>query len=126
MRRPDDWLRQAELDLQTAKNSFEAERFEWCCFAAHQVAEKAIKAVHQSSGVDAWGHALSLLIANLDPPAGVFDAARRLDHHYIPTRYPDAHPAGAPGDMYTRLDGERALADCEAVLAWAGRRLLQA
>jgi HEPN domain-containing protein len=126
MRRPDDWLRQAELDLETAKSNFASGHYEWCCFAAQQVAEKAIKAGHQADGTEAWGHSVSLLLEAFDPPDDILDAARRLDRHYIGTRYPTAYAAGAPGDLYTRLDGEQALADCEGILAWARRRLLQA
>jgi HEPN domain-containing protein len=38
-----DWFRQAEADLQHARNSLESGDFEWSCFAAHQAAEKALK-----------------------------------------------------------------------------------
>jgi HEPN domain-containing protein len=41
-----DWLKQAERDLEQAADSRRAGRHEWACFAAHQAAEKAIKALH--------------------------------------------------------------------------------
>lgn len=37
-----DWFRQAEADLQHARNSFADGDYEWSCFAAHQAAEKAL------------------------------------------------------------------------------------
>ena len=40
-----DWLRQAEADLRHARNSLEDGDYEWGCFASHQAAEKALKAV---------------------------------------------------------------------------------
>ena len=52
-------------------------------------------------------------------PAGVDDAAARLSRHYIPARYPDAHPAGPPAAHYRAGDATDALADARAVLAWA-------
>ncbi len=51
-----DWFRQAEADLRHARHSLEQGDFEWSCFAAHQAAEKAIKAVFLKLGMDAWGH----------------------------------------------------------------------
>ena len=49
-------------------------------------------------------------------PEAVIKAARSLDKHYIPTRYPNMHPEGAPGDLYTARDAERALEDATVVL----------
>lgn len=33
--------------------------------------------------------------------------AKELDKAYIPTRYPNAHPEGAPYELYTREEAER-------------------
>ena len=60
-----DWFRQAEADLQHARNAREDGDYEWSCFAAHQAAEKALKAVFLKLGMDAWGHTLTVLIGNL-------------------------------------------------------------
>ena len=35
------------------------------------------------------------------------DAAMELDKAYIPTRYPNALPSGAPKDRYTEREAER-------------------
>jgi HEPN domain-containing protein len=53
--RANDWLRQADRDLEQAEDSRGAGRHEWACFAAHQAAEKAVKALHLSCGQEAWG-----------------------------------------------------------------------
>lgn len=45
-----DWLAQAEHDLGQAEASHRDGRHDWSCFAAHQSAKKAVKALHQSSG----------------------------------------------------------------------------
>lgn len=42
------------------------------------------------------------------PPA-LQEEARQLDLHYIPSRYPDALPAGTPSEHYTQAMGEGAL-----------------
>ncbi len=115
-----DWLRQSEVDLQHARSSVETGFHEWAAFAAHQAAEKAIKAVFQKLHREAWGHALSALMEALPPETspdpGLIDRAKDLDLHYIPTRYPNGFERGAPTDYYTRSQAERAIADAQAIL----------
>jgi HEPN domain-containing protein len=43
--RAHDWLAQAERDLDQARDSQAAGRYEWACFAAQQAGEKAAKAL---------------------------------------------------------------------------------
>lgn len=124
MRRPRDWFRQAELDLEAGRDARDRGRFEWACFAAHQAGEKAVKALHEAAGVEAWGHSIAGLLGGLDEvPSEVVEAGKRLDKHYIPTRYPNAHLAGAPGDLYTGQEAAWALADAEAVVEYVRGRL---
>ena len=124
MRRPGDWLRQAELDLDAARGAQAGRHFEWACFLAQQAAEKGVKAAHESVGTEAWGHSVAALLAGLEAvPEDVVDAAKGLDKHYIPARYPNAHPQGAPGDLYTARDAAQALADADTVLDHVRGRL---
>src|SRR5437867_3776272 len=60
-----DWLRQAEADVRHARNSREMGDYEWAAFASHQAAEKAIKGVFQKLHLEAWGHAIGLLLGHL-------------------------------------------------------------
>lgn len=124
MRRPDDWFRQAELDFSHAESARESGRSEWACFAAQQAAEKAVKALHESEGTEAWGHSVAKLLGGFETvPEDVLDAANELDKHYIGARYPNAHPAGAPGDTYTAAAAARALADAKKVIDHVRSRL---
>ena len=67
---------------------------------------------------------MAALLAGLEGvPEEVVDAAKGLDKHYIPARYPNAHPQGTPGDLYTVRDGAQALADADAVLHHVRSRL---
>lgn len=115
-----DWLRQAEADLRHARNALEDGDHDWACFAAQQAAEKAVKAAIQGLGGEAWGHSVSILLGALDErrevPPPLVDAGKRLDKHYIPTRYPNGFDAGAPTDYYTRSEAETALEDARALL----------
>ena len=124
MRRPGDWFRQAELDFAAARDASKAGHHEWACFGAQQAAEKAVKALHESEGTEAWGHSVLELLRGLkDVPDRIAEAAKALDKHYIPARYPNSHPAGAPGDLYTAAESERALRDAQVVLDYVRRRL---
>lgn len=120
MRRYSDWLRQAQRDLEHAHRSTEAGDYEWACFAAQQAAEKALKALHLALGVEAWGHsvfrALTALPPTISVPAELQIHAKALDKHYIPPRYPNSYPEGAPLDFYTRKDANEALHAAEAVV----------
>jgi HEPN domain-containing protein len=88
--RSQDWFQQAKRDLEQAKESQNAGRHEWACFAAQQAAEKAVKALHLSLKQESWGHVVARLLADLPAsvslPAGLVDKGRVLDNFYVPTR----------------------------------------
>jgi HEPN domain-containing protein len=118
--RSDDWLRQGRRDLDHARRAHGGGDHEWACFAAHQGAEKALKAVFQARGEEAWGHTVSDLLAALLGPTApdhpLIGRAKALDKHYIPTRYPNGFPSGAPMDYYTAEDSAKAIDDAEAII----------
>ncbi len=118
-----DWFRQAEADVELARHALAGGHHEWACFAAQQGAEKAAKSVHDSLGQEAWGHSVTELLQALRGrfPAvdsALLDRARALDKLYVPTRYPNGLPAGAPADYFTADEARRAIADAEAILAF--------
>lgn len=118
-----DWFRQALADLQHANNSKDDGDFEWSCFAAHQAAEKALKAIFLKRGIDAWGHTLTVLLGNLpddigQPPDKLINNARILDKYYIPTRYPYGFDSGAPTDFYTLSEAQQAVQLAEAIIEY--------
>ena len=117
--RADDWLAQGEHDLQHARHALEDGDYDWACFAAHQAAEKSLKALLLKSGGEGWGHSLLKLLKELSDQQPVspevFEAARRLDRHYIPTRYPNGFDWGSPKDYYALEDAERAIEDARVL-----------
>jgi HEPN domain-containing protein len=117
-----DWLAQAERDLEQAADSCEAGRHEWACFAAHQAVEKAVKALHLELRQEAWGHVVARLLNDLpdsvEVESGLVERARVLDNFYIPTRYPNGHPAGAPFEHYGALQSEQALEYAGTIVEW--------
>lgn len=118
--RAPDWLRQARRDLEQAEASQDEGRFEWACFAAHQAAEKAVKALHLHHFQEARGHNIARLLRELpesvEPPQGLVDRARVLDNFYIPTRYPNGHSEGAPYEHYGILQSREAIQHARAIL----------
>ncbi len=111
--RSHDWFKQALRDLEQAEDSRRAGRHEWACFAAQQAAEKAVRALHLSLGQEAWGHVIARLLQELpegvNPPPDLVEKARVLDTFYIPPRYPNSHPEGAPFEHYGPLQSEEAI-----------------
>jgi HEPN domain-containing protein len=125
-----DWFSQAERDLEVAGETRANGRHEWACFAAHQAAEKALKAVHFRAGQDVWGHSLRELVdalpEELRPDAGLRDRAIALDAFYIPTRYPNGHASGAPFENYTGLQSEEAVRHARSIVEHARAALARA
>ncbi len=111
--RSEDWLRQALRDLEHAEESRRSGKHEWACFASHQAAEKAVKALHLFFGQEAWGHVISRLLRDLPESVNVQDdlieKAKILDNFYIPSRHPNSHPEGAPFEHYGPIHSEEAI-----------------
>jgi len=116
-----DWLNQAERDLRQAESSLQSQLYEWACFAAQQAAEKAVKALIQGLGGEAWGHSVAALVDALPEnvkPIHLRDKALELDQAYIPSRYPNAHPVGSPGDVYTKTVAERLIGYAKEIVMY--------
>jgi len=119
--RAKDWFAQAERDLDQAEASQKEGRHEWACFAAHQSAEKSVKALHLSLNQEAWGHVIARLLTELplDVSETMVDKAKVLDGYYIPTRYANGHPEGAPFEHYGALQSREAIAYAREIVEFA-------
>ena len=115
-----DWLAQAKRDLNHAVHACEDEDFEWSCFSAQQGAEKAVKAVFLYLHGESWGHSVFALLKALGDKMEVserlIEAAKTLDKHYIPTRYPNGFDSGMPGDYYTKKDAQEAIENAREII----------
>lgn len=122
-----DWMRQAEKDYDQAQRSREHGAHEWACFIAQQAAEKATKALHLSLGQEAWGHVVAKLLRELMEsivvPAELIDRAMVLDNYYIPARYPDSHPEGAPYEHYGPLQSREAIEHAGKIIEFARAKM---
>ena len=117
---PREWLNRARSNIATAQAIKDADDIylEDVCFHAQQAAEKAIKAVLVSRGVDfPRTHDIAKLLtlvgaAGVAVPDGIADAAGLTDYAVL-TRYP------AHGEPVTDEDCAEAIACAERVLGWA-------
>lgn len=129
MERSHDWMDQAVGDLEHARSDRERGFYDWACFSAQQAAEKAVKAVFQKMGAEAWGHSVADLLQELGKhhpvTSALVDGALELDKAYIPTRYPNAHPSGSPRRRYTEREAERLIRYAEEIVECCTRLLSQ-
>ncbi len=63
---------------------------------AHQAAEYALKAVFQSLGLERRGHSVYRFLEELNAPEEILNLGRRLDRHYLQSRYVNTFHEGAP------------------------------
>ncbi|MDE3001330.1 MAG: HEPN domain-containing protein [Gemmatimonadota bacterium] len=106
-----DWLDQAEYDLEQAVASKNGGRHAWACFASHQAAEKAVKALHVAGGKRQTSNVIARLLTELPetPPEDLIDKGRALDSFYVGTRYPNGHLQGAAFVHYGALQSDQGL-----------------
>jgi HEPN domain-containing protein len=116
------WRTEAEAGREMARQARLGTRHNWTCFLAEQSAQLAVKALLHGLGTGPWGHDLVRMgrswaeAVGAPLPPSLDDAMVRLSRLYIATRYPDAHPAGSPGEHYTAGDADLALADLDLVI----------
>lgn len=107
------WLRQAEKDLDSARDSLTAKHYEWACFQSQQAAEKALKAFLYSKGLRAiLTHSIRDLVLNCSKHKEDFNSlvsqGKALDSYYISARYPNALVGNAiPSEYYSQEDADQ-------------------
>lgn len=117
------WFKQAEHNLNSAKNDAIEAEHDWACFKAQQAAEIAVKALIVSFGKIIKGHSSYDLLKHLEefgliPSEELFRCARKLDKFYIPTRYPDAIGLGSPYESFDIEDSNYAIKSSELILSF--------
>jgi len=120
VRRTVDWIEEAKGEFKAAEDLLKTSNYAWCCFTCHQAAEKALKAILEHLGSPTAGHNLIALVNEISKivqvPREAEAACRVLNRYYIPTRYPNAFPSGAPVHMFFEDDASEALEHAEKVM----------
>lgn len=74
----------------------------------------------QKMGAEAWAPSVADLLQELREKKNVseelIDRALELDKAYIPARYPNAHPSGAPKTRYTAAEARRLIEHAERII----------
>jgi len=91
--KPDEWLRQAQYDMETADYLFDGERYFYAVFMCHLSIEKALKGLYikRFNKTPPKTHNLIYLIEfiNIDIPGNHYDVIFTLNRISVPARYPD-------------------------------------
>lgn len=122
MTRSEDWMAQAKRDLESAQWALQGEFYEWACFICQQSAEKALKAVYEDRGAEAWGHSVYGLLKGLASAVEpeqynqLQECARYLDRHYVPARYPNGWSEGSPQEHYRKEEADHALLCAQRII----------
>ena len=115
-RRAHDWLNQAINDLSWAKQGVESGYYSQVCFLCQQSAEKAIKAIAYYKEYEVRGHSIVMIAKKLGVNSSVLEAGRELDIYYISSRYPDALPEGAPYEIFSENQAQKAVRNAQSII----------
>lgn len=129
LRNASRWLRQAHYDLVQAERLLQDGVYSYAAFLAEQSAQKSLKAFLLSRGrrfiaIHSVGELAKEAAALEDRFAPLVDQGRRLDRHYLTSRYPDALPEPAiPAEAYVREDADQAVEIARAIFAAASEAI---
>ncbi|MCX6170691.1 MAG: HEPN domain-containing protein [Ignavibacteriales bacterium] len=91
---PEEWLLQADYDLETAKVMFESGRYFYAVFMVHLAIEKGLKGLFWKvrKEIPPKTHHLKYLVQkiNLDPSDRIKEIIFDIDDLSVPTRYPES------------------------------------
>ena len=109
------WVSQAVRDLESAKKNLELGVHEVCCFLCEQAVQKLLKGFLILKGerrvLVRSTYLLAQRCAEYEPRlASTYDACRRLDIFYTPSRYPDALGGSAPWQVFGKPEANDGLA----------------
>jgi HEPN domain-containing protein len=93
-KRTEEWLKQADYDIETAEYMHEGGRYLYAVFMCHLAVEKALKGLYfeRRKELPPKSHSLVFLLTQigLKPPAEEGRFIVRLSEASIPTRYPES------------------------------------
>ncbi len=118
------WWEQAVEDFETAKASYEKERWYAAVFWLEQAVEKGLKACIMKNFKEmvTATHSLLFLGRKCKIPHKFLRTLRELTTSYYVARYPDAL-GDIPSRAYTKEDVEELFKECEKVLEWLQKQL---
>lgn len=116
----DKWWKQAEHDLDVARDLATQSHWDTCAHMCQQAVELAVKALWidaKQVEMPPRTHWVAQMASDLGAPRDVVESVNELVGDYIPSRYPDTG-LGIPYEIYTAEHAEDRLAKAEMVLTW--------
>ena len=125
---PRQWLSRAVEDLAVARLALREGHTAHACFLAQQCAEKSLKAflLARAKHIPRTHKLVDLLEQSLRFEADLSQFRADclvMDQYYLPTRYPDAVPAGAAGTMPSADEAHDIVSAAERILQSATQKL---
>jgi len=94
-----NWFKQSEADLKSAKNCIKSEDFYLAVFARQQAVEKSLKALCLLKLKEVpKGHSIIYLAQKFNVLKNMLSGVRDLNPEYLITRYPDM--VDIPSELY--------------------------
>jgi len=113
-----NWMKQAEMDLETAKGTIGIEKYYATAFFSQQAAEKALKAMAlKKLRQPMKTHNLLELAKKVKVPHEIMRCLIELTPDFVITRYPDA-ANGLPYELYDLKKAKQRVVYAEKVLKW--------
>lgn len=116
------WFQQASYDLKAVRWNIQGGFYDTACFLAQQSGEKALKSILYYLGARRtvlFTHSLLEMMQEaakkLTELENLFEDARELDLHYIPSRYPNGLPSGYPHQFYGKQTADQSLTAAEKI-----------
>lgn len=93
LKSPEEWLKQADYDIDTAEYMLKGGRYLYAVFMCHLSIEKALKGLYESrlQEIPPKTHSLVGLLDRMEirPPDNLARTILRLNDTHITTRYPE-------------------------------------
>ncbi|MHA1252568.1 MAG: HEPN domain-containing protein [Candidatus Helarchaeota archaeon] len=116
------WFREGIENLEIARILCREKKYNSASFYSQQAAEMVAKALLFKFNEHPWGHSIRELLLryaaklNIMLEKDLLDCARELDRHYIPSRYPNAHPSGTSYEAYDEKTALNAIQCAEIII----------
>lgn len=119
----ENWFKQAEADLRSARNCINSGDFYLAVFACQQCVEKALKSLHLLKLKEIpKGHSIIYLAQKIGIPKDMLSGIRDLNPEYLTTRYPDL-AEGIPAELYDKDIADRHMKTAEEVIKWVEKQI---
>ena len=118
-----NWIRQAEADISSAKYNYDGKKFDVAAYLCHQSVEKAFKALYLKNNNKVWKiHDLVKLGNIVDAPNKIIKLSNDLNPIYAEDRYPD-YSDTIPAEKFSANDIVEFLNKTEVIIKWIKEQL---